>query len=111
MTARRGAKSLEVLLNEQRAALRSGRLEVLAALVPRFERAIETLDPGGRPEDLTRLRALARENATLLAAAQEGVARAQRQLRAASSGSLSTYDASGRKSADPQPEGRLLARR
>jgi len=108
--AGRGASRLEALLDEQRAALRAGRLETLGAIAPRLERAIETLKPGIPPPHLARLRSMADDNARLIRAALSGLAEV-RTLRAGGQGArLSTYDASGRLS--PQAAtGQTLARR
>lgn len=106
-----GGDRLEILLREQRDALRSGRLDALASLVPRLEEAVEQLAQAGATGDLARLREAAAENLTLLAAARTGVDRARRTRRDAASASLSTYDRAGRVSAPVPPPGRTLSRR
>ena len=114
MTARtqsRPVAALAQLLREQREALREGRLQDLAEMVPRMERAMAAVSASEDPSAQEDLRRLANENATLLQAARAGVAQA-RAMRAAAAGiRLSTYDAAGRR-ADPAPgPGRILARR
>ena len=110
-TRSRDLEALTGLLEEQRVALREGRLKDLAAMVPRMERAIGAVtackDQTAR-EDLQRL---ASENATLLKAAQAGVAQAKALRTAAAEVRLSTYDATGRKSEQELDQGRTLARR
>jgi hypothetical protein len=110
-TQSRPVAALAQLLEEQREALREGRLQDLANMVPRMERAIGTLGADEDPSAKESLRRLATENAVLLQAAQAGVAQA-RAMRAEAAGiRLSTYDAAGRRS-DPAPgPGRILARR
>jgi hypothetical protein len=104
------AATLERLLAEQRAALRTGELEALVRLLPRLERAVQDLRPGLGPQGLARLRRTAAENAALLAAALAGVERARALIDRAAAASLATYDASGRIAEGPA-EGRTLARR
>jgi hypothetical protein len=108
---RRGhGDSLGALLDEQRAALRTGRLEDLVGLLPRLERAVAALGPGLGAEELARLRGAAAANAALLVAARDGLARARALREGAGAAVLATYDAAGRK-APSASAGRTLARR
>lgn len=110
-TRSRALEALTGLLAEQRAALREGRLRDLAAMVPRMERAVGAVTACDDPTAREELRRLASENATLLQAAQAGVAQAMALRTAAAGVRLSTYDATGRKSEQAQDPGRTLARR
>ena len=69
--------TLADLLRDQRAALRAGRLDDLAALVPRMDRALDALGRNGDHRRLERLRGEAAETAALIRAAQAGLARAR----------------------------------
>lgn len=105
----RGAIRLDALLREQRTALRHGRLDVLAALVPRLERAVRAAE-GLSPAEAARLRIFAAGNAALLRAALAGLEDVGRLRQGARAARLATYDASGRL-APPSAQGQTLARR
>lgn len=107
----RALKALSRLLQDQRAALREGRLHDLAAMVPRMERALSALPATGDPATQAGLRRMAAENAALLQAASQGVARARAMRSGAAQVQLTTYDALGRRSAHAPAIGRTLSRR
>ncbi len=109
MTPRAADGRLAELLALQADALRSGRLEELAAMAGQLEEALGDLGPGIEAATLARLRSRAAENARLLAAARAGVAHVEALRRAPAS--LSTYDSRGRVAAVPAVGGRTLARR
>ncbi|MCC6304280.1 MAG: hypothetical protein IT545_03675 [Rhodobacteraceae bacterium] len=102
----RPAAALERLilrLEEEGRALRAGRIALLAAAAGPAAAETEALLAGlARPlpeaAGLARLRRLAAENATLLAAAAEGIrdARARLLARAAAVAGTTTYDVRGR---------------
>lgn len=110
-TRSRAIETLTHLLEDQRAALREGRLQDLAAMVPRMERAVGAMTANDGSTAREDLRRLASENATLLQAAQAGVARARALRAAAAEVRFSTYDATGRKAEQVPNPGRTLARR
>jgi hypothetical protein len=107
----RALDALKRLLQDQRAALREGRLQDLAAMVPRMERALNALPADGDPSAQAGVRRMAAENAALLEAAVQGVAQARSMRAGAAQVQLTTYDATGRKSAQAPGIGRTLSRR
>jgi hypothetical protein len=107
----RALDALSRLLADQRAALREGRLQDLAAMVPRMERALNALPARGDPAAQAGLRRMASENAALLQAATQGVAQARAMRTGAAQVQLTTYDATGRRSAQAPATGRTLSRR
>lgn len=104
------AAKLETLLQDQRAALREGRFDALADLLPRFDRLMATQADAIPPARAVKLQAMAGENARLLQAALAGLAEARQMRRGAHGTRLSTYDATGRLSS-PAARGQALARR
>ena len=107
----RASQALTRLLQRQRTALREGRLQELADMVPEMERALETLPDQADASDHPNLQQLAAENARLLQAAVQGVAQAREMRNGAARINLTTYDASGRKLAQAPSAGRTLSRR
>lgn len=100
------------LLETQKAALLQGDLQALAGIETRLERALGQLkEQRAEQADLVRVQALAARNATLLTAAQKGVATARVQLESRASSGLSTYDAAGQSHTTTTQQARLLARR
>ncbi|MCU4651588.1 hypothetical protein N8I71_02020 [Roseibacterium sp. SDUM158016] len=111
--SRRVTAEISRLLQVQNDALRAGRLDTLAALVPQLQKAIERLGPDiDRPTpELSRLRRTAARNAELLAAAQDGLRRARMIRDRAAAPALTTYGADGRVAPPPSGAGRTLSRR
>jgi len=103
--------AVESLLDDQRAALLAGDLASLSLMPDRLERALQRL-AGHRPPPAAtaRLAQVAQRNAALLQAASRGVAQTSARLTATRAGSLTTYDATGRRAAAPNA-GRVLSRR
>jgi flagellar biosynthesis/type III secretory pathway chaperone len=96
------------LLEDERAALREGRLRALPDIASRKERLVAAVTrsrPG--PERAQRLRAAAERNAGLLAACAEGIRAARRLVDAAVAepAPMQTYSADGRTSQLPAPTG------
>lgn len=102
--------AVDALLDEQRDALLTGRLDVLSALVPRLEGAMGSLTPGVPQQQVAAMQKKAAENARLLRAALSGVAEVRAMRTKATTTTLSTYDASGRLSSQSSAA-RTLSRR
>ena len=103
----RGADLLEVL-EDERKALRDGRLDALTDFARLKEALIADLSRPGvvlRPDLADRLTAALDRNRALLGAAADGVARARDRVAAIRAGEdgLGTYGADGRKSAFARP--------
>ncbi len=89
--------SLEDLLERERSLILAGRLSDLARLAPLKESLIETISALRDPKALGRLKAAARRNEALLAAAATGVRSALNRVREirGQAGTLQTDGADG----------------
>ena len=103
---------VDELLQAQKTALLSGDLSALGQIVAPLERALHRLQTDrAAPNDLARVQAVAQRNATLLKAAQNGIATARAQIATRIPGGLSTYDAQGQSHMTTPGASRLLGRR
>jgi len=104
------AAALILLLEEERAALRKGRLKALPGLGARKERLLAALArTRPAPQAVRRLQAAAERNAGLLASCAEGIRAAARMVDAVLSepAPTDTYTADGRTArlTTPRPRG------
>lgn len=88
------SETLENLLLQTRKALLDGDFPALDALADEVGTALEG-EIAAAPDSLARIRAMAAENAVLIAAASRGVNAARRRL--APQDSFSTYDSKGKR--------------
>jgi hypothetical protein len=106
----RMAERVDALLREQRDALREGRLDALADVAARLERATRALGPDLPPAAAAELKAMAAQNLRLLGAALSGLSDLRSLREAAHCTRLTTYDATGRLRS-PTSRGHDLSRR
>ena len=89
-------ETVDQLLSVQNQALLDGDIMTLGKIEPPLERALNLLKVEKAQEgELAKIREKATRNATLLSAAQKGIAMARAQLSARASVDLATYDANG----------------
>ncbi len=106
-------EALKELYERERAAILSGRFDVLERLVAEKERLVMSVVQADRDDPaLHRLKQQAQRNGTLLRAMESGVRAAARRIEEMRTGSaaLQTYDSAGQKQAMPTQSG-LLHRR
>ncbi|WP_224816469.1 hypothetical protein [Hasllibacter sp. MH4015] len=106
------ANVIRSILETQHTALLAGDFARLEPLAAQLEQAFARLrQDGASAGELTAIKAMSARNATLLRAAQTGVARARDQLGSVRAPVLNTYDASGQSRANGEAPGKTLARR
>lgn len=111
LVRRAPADALADLLDAQRMALRGGRLDTLADMAPRLQRALADFSASPDADRLPGLRRDAARNAVLIQAALEGLSRVRADRMAIAQSRLSTYDATGRLRDTGRPPQTVLTRR